>query len=380
MAKEPRGTILVVDDTEATRYLVTRALRNSGYRVLEAVTGQEALSMAQEKPDLITLDIQLPDMSGLEVCKRIKASAETAAIPILHLSATFIHDQDKAVGLDGGADGYLTHPVEERVLSATVTSLLRARSAEGELRTAHAQLERQVLELREERELREKFVSTLTHDLRNPLSAAKLNAELIVRSVGSAETNKRLATRLVHNIERMDKMIKDLLDANSIRAGLKLPIEVGECDLAGLAKETIEGLTDLYGDRFKLSAKGVLPGFWSCDHLRRVIENLSSNAIKYGDPEASIQVLIDQKVEEIELSIHNMGNPLTQDEQSGLFEPFHRTTSALRGKQLGWGLGLTLVRGVAEAHGGRVRVESSLERGTTFTLTLPQDARPFQDQ
>ena len=132
MAHGRPQTVLAVDDNEATRYLVTRMLRRAGFVVLEASTGHEALERMGEAPDIVVLDVRLPDMSGLEVCRRLKTAPATRTIPVLHLSASYTESDDKAVGLDGGADGYLTHPVEPSELVATVRALLRARDAEEE--------------------------------------------------------------------------------------------------------------------------------------------------------------------------------------------------------------------------------------------------------
>jgi len=142
MSDKRKFTILHVDDDETSRYTVRRIIEQTGYEVKEAATGTEALQKAQEQPDLIVLDVNLPDINGFEVCKKLKADPKTAQIPVLHLSATFMDDQSKAEGLESGADGYLTHPVEPLVLIATIKSLLRIREAEKELRRSHAKLER----------------------------------------------------------------------------------------------------------------------------------------------------------------------------------------------------------------------------------------------
>jgi PAS domain S-box-containing protein len=123
--------VLVVDDNEPGRYAKTRILRQAGYVVSEAANGGEALRLAGgENPDLILLDVRLPDMSGLEVCRRIKANPLTSAIPVLQMSASFRDDQSKVAGLECGADGYLAEPVEPALLIATIAAFLRARKAE----------------------------------------------------------------------------------------------------------------------------------------------------------------------------------------------------------------------------------------------------------
>ena len=103
---EPQVIILHVDDNEANRYIVARILQNAGFTVVEAATGAAGLKAAAEhQPALVILDVKLPDISGFEVCRQIKANPETAFIPVLHLSASFVQSQDKAEGLDSGADG-----------------------------------------------------------------------------------------------------------------------------------------------------------------------------------------------------------------------------------------------------------------------------------
>ncbi|MDZ8189332.1 MAG: response regulator [Nostoc sp. ChiSLP02] len=128
---EPRVTILHVDDNEANRYIVTRILQNAGFNIVEAESGASGLeAVARLQPALVILDVKLPDLGGFEVCRQIKANPETAFIPVLHLSASFVRSQDKAEGLDSGADAYLAQPVEPIELVATVRSLLRIRRAE----------------------------------------------------------------------------------------------------------------------------------------------------------------------------------------------------------------------------------------------------------
>jgi PAS domain S-box-containing protein len=134
MAETDVPTILIVDDTEATRYAVSRTLRKAGFKVEEAGTGGEALRMAACHPDLVILDVNLPDMSGYEVCQRIKADPATAATPVMHLSSSFVDSANRSEGLESGADGYLIYPLEPRELLANVEAMLRVRRAERAVR------------------------------------------------------------------------------------------------------------------------------------------------------------------------------------------------------------------------------------------------------
>jgi len=133
-----RGRVLVVDDSESTRYIVATWLQRNGYETVEAATGAEALARLAGA-DLVILDVHLPDITGFEVCAAIKADPETAALPVLHVSATAVDVADRAAGLNGGADGYLTEPVDSEELLATVRALLRY---SGERRKAERLAER----------------------------------------------------------------------------------------------------------------------------------------------------------------------------------------------------------------------------------------------
>ncbi len=128
------AVILCVDDNDANRYSVARSLRSGGYDVVEATNGADALRLSAAMPDLITLDVRLPDIDGFEVCRRIKANPETAHIPVLHISATDVDTEHRVRGLRGGADAYLAQPVEGEELLATVDALLRLKRAEREAR------------------------------------------------------------------------------------------------------------------------------------------------------------------------------------------------------------------------------------------------------
>jgi sigma-B regulation protein RsbU (phosphoserine phosphatase) len=141
MSQQPLATILCVDDDETNRLYLAWVFRGGGYAVREAATGLDALRLAADQPDLIILDVHLPDVSGLEVCRRLKAEPATARIPVLHLSAAFVTSGDRATGLEAGADGYLVKPVDPQELLASVRALLRIRQAEAALRASEALLQ-----------------------------------------------------------------------------------------------------------------------------------------------------------------------------------------------------------------------------------------------
>lgn len=230
--------------------------------------------------------------------------------------------------------------------------------------------------LETEKDLRERFVSALTHDLRTPLTAAKISAQLLSRKLSEDPGSQKFAIRISDNIDRADIMIRDLLDANLVKAGEKLPVKIVPCNLDHVIQEVIEELSTLHGDRFLYKKQGPVDGYWDCEALRRITENLLNNAIKYGSSVAPITINLKEAHGRATLSVHNMGSYITPKDQESLFEQFKRTEEAQKGDQRGWGIGLSLVKGLVEAHHGSIKVESDNQTGTTFIVELPVDARP----
>jgi signal transduction histidine kinase len=190
------ATILTVDDNDALRYTLTRALRSGGYQVTEARSGSEALKLADQLPDLITLDLNLPDIDGFEVCRRLKSNPTTSHIPILHISATFVDPEHRVRGLEGGADAYLAEPISGDELLATVAALLRMKQAEREARLQSAEAERARQALKKAHDELETRVQERTAEL-----AAKTGEirELTGRLLKSQDDERRRLARELHD-------------------------------------------------------------------------------------------------------------------------------------------------------------------------------------
>lgn len=264
---------------------------------------------------------------------------------------------------------------QKRAFSA---SKMRRLEKLGEALTIHLDSARLHAALREQidqgavaDEMRERFISVLMHDLREPLTSARATARQLVAGaspVPAAET-------IMHQLDRMQHMIDDLLEAHRIRAGESLRLHVGACNLSAVAREVVDELSSVYGNRFVLRAGNPVRGMWDADRLRRALWSLAANAIKHGDRDAPVTISVEAQATGAELGVHNAGRSIYPDQQARLFRPFSR--ERLRSHKPGWGIGLLLVWGCAEAHGGYVDVKSAAGEGTTFTLCLPWDARPY---
>ena len=223
--------------------------------------------------------------------------------------------------------------------------------------------------------LRERFVAALTHDLRNPLASASIAAELIRLSTAEPKT-RELTERITANLERMDGMINDLLDAAVFQAGQRLRLHLESFDMHALACELRSQPVNIPGARIEVWGVPV-HGNWDRAAVKRALENLVGNAVKYGIPGRPIRIGVEVLLGRVIVTVHNEGQPIPPEQAEVVFQVFRRAVAAEEGDKKGWGLGLPFVRAVAESHGGSVGLDSGPGRGTTFTIDMPLDARPF---
>jgi signal transduction histidine kinase len=225
--------------------------------------------------------------------------------------------------------------------------------------------------------LRERFASALTHDMRAPLAVTSTALELVLMSNDLARI-KTVAAKALINVHRMSSMIDELLNTMTFHSGERLQLKLAQFDITEIVKEVETDSVAAYGLRFEISCTCVI-GWWDRSALKRALENLISNAVKYGRPTTSILVRIKEVHQRLVIWVHNEGDPIPLGEQECIFQMYRRAEAAKNSTTAGWGIGLPYVRAVAESHGGSIGVDSSAERGTTFMIDIPVDARPFLD-
>jgi signal transduction histidine kinase len=221
---------------------------------------------------------------------------------------------------------------------------------------------------------REILIAGLSHDLRNPLAAVRTHADLLQRYHFSRKKLHASMNRILTNVERADRMIQDMLYLARMRADGKQSLMYQECDLIAVVSDWVRELVMRFGDRFEFRVKGNFLGCWPAEDIRRVIENLAENAVKYGDPDKHIQIKLAMQAgsKNLELSVKNEGNPIHPEDQENILRPFGRGKYVTRSEQIkGWGLGLAVVRAFVEAVGGTLSLESSESKGTVFKITMP---------
>lgn len=223
------------------------------------------------------------------------------------------------------------------------------------------------------KDLREKMATSLTHDLRNPLTSAKISAQLVLRRLGADDTSVPKMKLIIRNLDRIDQMIKEVLDASRLRAGDSVPLELQLCDLDQIIREVTDELSVANPDSFKVESTGHCQGHWDEDGLRRIIENLVTNAVKYGDENKYITISLTEDQTSAKLCVHNFGNPIPPEDVPVLFEQYRRLKPDE--EKVGWGLGLTMVKTMVEAQKGSIQVVSDKNKGTSFIVNLPKDPR-----
>jgi PAS domain S-box-containing protein len=498
----PKSTpqkILVVDDNAASLYSTSRILRSGGFEVIEASTGTDALAAAEAHKDigLIVLDINLPDIDGLEVCRRLRARGHTTFLPIIHLTATFTGSEDSVHGLSAGGDSYLTHPVDPPVLIATVRALLFARQADVLRRSTDARF-RTIFELassgialfdpalvyqdvnpefcrivgRErgdiigrscvelltpghedlchklhealrdggrwegtmplarpdgsvaeidwrivaenghgvrigiatnvtEREklleseraarieaersnrLKDEFLATLSHELRNPLNAMLGWASVLKRKNVTPAMLEQGLDAIERNSRVQSHLIEDLLDFAGIRFG-KMRIDVDIIPPARAVKSAVEVVAT------QAQSKKVTIEMHIADdnayvladesRLQQIVWNLLSNAIKFtpADGRIDVHALAGEKFYEI--AVKDSGRGIDPEFVPQIFERFSQQESGTGKSFAGLGIGLTIVKHLVDIHHGRIDVISEgIGKGATFRVCLPlTDKRPSE--
>lgn len=365
--------LLNVDDHEVARYARSRILTSAGFIVHEAATGAETLKLAAtHKPDLVLLDVHLPDISGFDVCRQLKREMADHSFIVLQITASAISPVHATAALDGGADAYLTEPIDPDVLVATVRAMLRLHQAERSLAHANRQLEITNSELMRSNADLSHFAFAASHDLQEPLRTISIFSEILQERLhGRLDENEREHfERVISSAARMRGLISDLLaysqvgreaiaktvvNLNAVIAWATTNLREGIQE-SGATVEVAEELPDVLGD---------------FSQLGQVFQNLISNALKYRLAAVPLIVRIWAKrlsAVEWQITIGDNGPGVAREHHDKIFLPFKR----LHGAEMpGSGIGLALCRRIIEAHGGRIWVESELGHGANFSFTLP---------
>jgi signal transduction histidine kinase len=371
-AAVPRGvaTILVVDDNAQNRALAEATLEDEGHEIVMAANGDEALAAFTAEIDCVLLDVRMPGMDGFEVCSRIRAMPHGAHTPILFLTA--IRDLDTFdAAQKAGADDFLTKPVRPTELALRVNAALKLRQMNAELRESFDLVRQQRDDLMRLQLQKERLMAFVVHDLKNPVNAMDLYAQLLVRDTSLPESARESAQTIRAEARSLLRLILNLLDITKSDEG-ELEPNLVEFDLEKLAGEVITGHAGAAESNGLSLSNDVEVSMVRADIdlLRRVLENLIDNAIRHAPKGSTVRIAASANGGDIEVRVSDEGKGIPVDERQHIFERHVRLDGAVA-TRAGRGLGLAFCRAATLAHRGDIWVADETP-GTTICVRIPQ--------
>ncbi len=365
--------ILVVDDNAENRALAKATLEDEGYRVDLASGGDEALTAFEaEAPDCVLLDVRMPGTDGFMVCAKIRALPTGAHTPIVFLTA--LRDVDTFdQALRAGGDDFLTKPVRPTELVLRIQAALKVSRLSDELRENFELIRRQRDDLMRLQLQKERLSAFVVHDLKNPVNAMDLHAQLLLTDPALSDRSRSSALHIREEARSLVRLLLNLLDISKSEEG-RLAARAERVELGPLIAAVFEAFevkaragqlslvhrldaTALTGDR---------------DLLRRVIENLLDNAIRHAPPASQVQLTATPLPGQVVLAVSDAGPGIAPELRSTIFERFVQLDPGNKGTSRGGrGLGLAFCKLAVEALKGTLTVEDA-NPGARFVITLPQ--------
>jgi signal transduction histidine kinase len=364
--REKKPLILVVEDFPKNMEVVCNILRKEGYRLAMAGNGKQALDMMNNiRPDLILLDIMMPEMDGFEACKRLKKDPVTRDIPVIFLTAK-ADTADVVKGFELGAVDYVTKPFKAAELMSRVKTHLELKLAREALLELNA--------------TKDTFFSIIGHDLKDPLQFLLLAAELLHNDYDDMDEDKRkkYIERFYTSSQQISGLVENLLEWSRSQIGT-LQINLVSLDLHALAAEAHNLLQERALEKDIIITSHIPPGTTALgdeNMVRTIFRNLISNALKFTHAGGSVKVKAapNARGDYMEVSVTDTGVGMSEEDAAGLFHLNIKRTTRGTAKEKGSGLGLILCKEFLQKINGHIRVTSEEGKGSCFTFSLPLEA------
>ena len=380
------NAVLLVDDNPTNLGILVKSLSESGYRVRVAQDGSSAIAqVAYAKPNLILLDVMMPEMDGFETCRRLKANPDTQDIPVIFMTA-MSETLDKVQGFQAGGIDYITKPFEIEEVLVRVQTHLKLQTLQNQLRSQNEQLQAEVRERQKAQEAVQVFLHAVSHDLRNPVTGGLMVLKSLLEEAdagnGTASISRSTLQRMIQSHDRQLALINSLLETHAN--------DVGGIHLQQQAVQLQTFVEELAADWQPMLQKDDahlhlllpldLPSVNADpNQLRRVYENLIANALKHNPPGLTLTLNAERVITTSEAitpaapmlrcTVQDNGLGISAAQTTTMFELYKRGEQARR--TVGLGLGLYLCRQIIAAHGGQIGVISQPGEGATFWFTLP---------
>jgi len=355
--KIENGSLLLVDDIPTNLKMLFNYLKNLGFKVRIANNGEKAIEQVERTlPDLILLDVMMPNMDGFEVCRRLKANVQTRDIPVIFMTAK-TETVDKVKGFEVGAVDYVTKPIQQEEVFARINAHLTIRNLQKSLQQKNSDLEA--------------FAHSVAHDIKNPVNTIMGYTDILIEDLAATTDSDSLT--LLKKIYQASENITNIIDALLSLASInQQSVKMQAIDMSEMIESVQQRLTKMMEDSQAEISK---PAEWPtalgyAPWIAEVWTNYISNGLKYGGrpPRLELGATV-QENDFIRFWVRDNGKGLTPEQQQQLFVPFTRIGQA---QIEGYGLGLSIVQRIVEKCGGQVGVDSQVGQGSTFYFTLPK--------
>jgi len=360
--------ILIVDDIPSNIQILAEAMRQD-YQIIFATNGKEALQMAQVDPlpDLILLDIMLPDIDGYSVCKLLKKDKKTREIPIIFITAKS-QETDETKGFEYGGVDYIIKPFSIPIVKARVHTHI-------ELKRKRDMLEDMTIRLEQLNQTKNKFLGIAAHDLRSPLGSVRGFSRLLIEELSGTLTQdqQEFLDIIYQQSKHMLALVDDLLDVAVIESG-KLDLRIQMENVIEMIEKRIRLFQhDLSKKNIEITTQldSIPPIAFDRTRIAQVVDNLLSNAIKFSPENGKIAVHVKKHDDNICIDISDEGPGIPLEHQPHIFGAFQKFRKKQAGSEKCTGLGLSIVKRIIDAHDGSINVLSAPDQGTTMSFSLP---------
>lgn len=362
-------TILVVDDNTTNIKVIAITLRSQNYKLVVATNGNNAVEMVEKtRPDLVLLDIMMPGIDGYEACKIIKSKKENENIPILFLTA--LDEKENLVkGFQAGGVDYITKPFNKDELISRVKTHL-------DLKLTRDKLEKTSAHLTELNALKDKMFSVIGHDLRSPLGSVKMTLEFLAQSANGscAEEYKPTLDLMAKTTDEVFNLLENLLGWAKSQSG-NLFLSPENINLNELVESVFllnKGNMSVKEIKFVSEVPDELSIFADLNTMKIVMRNLLSNAIKFTPNKGTIKIIARETDGNVQIIVQDSGVGISEGNIPKLFDSNQHLTTYGTNRESGSGLGLTLCHDFVIKNNGQINVESALDKGSSFFITLPK--------